>query len=56
MCSDGIVLIGGGVTIEDSTQIYKNSMVENDILSDNKLFKATADMACEGELKVKGGA
>ena len=54
MCSDGIVLIGGGITIEEGTQIYKNSMVEKDISSDNKLFVNTP--AEDEELSVKGGA
>ena len=37
-CSDGIVLLEGGIIIDAGIEIGKNSMVENDILAENTLF------------------
>ena len=37
-CTDGIVLLEGGIIIDAGIEIGKNSMVENDILAENTLF------------------
>ncbi len=43
MCTDGIVLLQGGIILDPNTEVYKGSMVENDIVSENVLFdKASA--------------
>ncbi len=53
-CSDGIVLLEGGIMIDDNVEIGKNSMVENDIIAGNTMFekKTQADTAAI----VNGGA
>ncbi|MBQ4160320.1 MAG: hypothetical protein IJD83_05260, partial [Clostridia bacterium] len=43
MCTDDIVLLQGGIILDAGTEVYKGSMVENDIVSENVLFdKASA--------------
>ncbi len=43
MCTDGIVLLQGGVMIEPNTEIYKGAMVECDIIRENLKFEKAAD-------------
>lgn len=58
ICSDGIVLLEGNIIIDSGVEIFKNSMVENDIVSENVLFekKAQTPSADAAETAVNGGA
>lgn len=49
ICSDGIVLLEGNLIIDNGVEIYKNSMVESDIVAENVHFdkKVSAPAATE---------
>lgn len=57
LCTNGISLLQGNVIIDSNVEIYKGSMVENDIVSENILFEKTSDSKTpEAVGTVKGGA
>lgn len=54
ICHSGIVLLEGGIIIDNGVEVYKNSMVETDIVAENVLFEKTLPSEEEEERR-KGG-